>query len=362
MKVTLIAGARPNFMKIAPIVHALEQAKNDGQDLTYRLIHTGQHYDKKLSESFFKDLNIPEPHVNLGVGSGSHATQTANILIKFEEELIENPADYVLVVGDVNSTMACAIVAKKLHSKVIHVEAGLRSYDLTMPEEINRMATDAITDIFYTTTPEAGYNLVRQGVETENIALVGNTMIDSLVGNLDRLRQPEIYKELRLDQNPFYVMTLHRPANVDEEQKLKYLLELISESSAGKPIIFPVHPRTKQILESLNFNGANIHMTPPLRYLEFMYLVKNSFAVITDSGGIQEETTYLKIPCMTLRENTERPETVTLGTNVICGLDSQLIKDYFGQLNSGTWKSGTIPALWDGKASQRIVKHLLELV
>ncbi len=361
MNITLIAGARPNFMKIAPIVHAMEYAKERGADLNYRLVHTGQHYDERLSESFFKDLNIPEPQVNLGVGSGSHATQTANILIKFEEELMENPADFVLVVGDVNSTMACAIVAKKLHTKVIHVEGGLRSYDLRMPEEINRMATDALTDIFYTTTAEAGYNLIQEGIDKKSIVLVGNTMIDSLVGNLHRLEQPEIYNQLQLKKNPFYVMTLHRPANVDEEQKLAFLLDLISENSAGKPIIFPVHPRTRQILERLNYQGENIHLVEPLRYLEFMYLVKNAFAVITDSGGIQEETTYLKVPCMTLRENTERPETVTMGTNVICGFDSDLIKRYFNTLNQGHWKEGTIPPLWDGKASHRIVDHLISL-
>ena len=348
-------------MKIAPIIHAMKEAQQQGKHLEYRLVHTGQHYDKKLSDSFFKDLNIPEPHVNLGVGSGSHATQTANILVRFEEELMENPADYVLVVGDVNSTMACAIVAKKLHTKVIHVEAGLRSYDLKMPEEINRMATDALTDIFYTTSAEAGYNLVQQGIEKDHIAMVGNTMIDSLVGNLERLEEPSLYKELNLRPQSFYTMTLHRPANVDEEQKLKYLLDLIDEKSGDKPIIFPVHPRTEQILERLNFKGKNIHLTPPLRYLEFMFLVKNSFAVITDSGGIQEETTYLGIPCMTLRENTERPETVTMGTNVICGFDADLIKSYFAQLNNGSWKNGAVPPLWDGKASQRIVAHLLSL-
>ncbi|MDH3708579.1 MAG: UDP-N-acetylglucosamine 2-epimerase (non-hydrolyzing) [Cyclobacteriaceae bacterium] len=357
MRLTLVAGARPNFMKIAPIIHALENSSND---ISYRLIHTGQHYDDNLSKSFFRDLNIPQPNVNLGVGSGSQALQTGNIMIKFEEELVNNPCDYVLVVGDVNSTVACALVAKKLNTKVIHVEAGLRSYDLRMPEEINRIATDALADVFFTTTPEAGYNLVAKGAAGDKIFFVGNTMIDSLISNLDRLERPKILDEREIANEQFLVMTLHRPSNVDEEKKLKEILELL-DTSSQQPIIFPVHPRTRQILKNLQANLTNIVFTEPLRYLEFMYLIKHSLGVVTDSGGIQEETTYLGKPCMTLRENTERPETIELGTNVLLGFNKQHISEAFDKLQSGNWKTGTIPALWDGKASTRIVNHLEKL-
>lgn len=358
MRLTLVAGARPNFMKIAPIIHALEKSSNN--IITYRLVHTGQHYDDNLSKSFFRDLNIPQPNVNLGVGSGSQALQTGNIMIKFEEELINNPADYVLVVGDVNSTIACALVAKKLNTKVIHVEAGLRSYDLRMPEEINRMATDALADIYFTTTPEAGYNLIAKGAHSDQIFFVGNTMIDSLISNLERLERPKILNEHDLQEDQFLVMTLHRPSNVDEEQKLKEILEVL-DSSSNYPIVFPVHPRTSQILKKFHLGLKKIICTNPLRYLEFMYLIRHCLGVVTDSGGIQEETTYLGKPCMTLRENTERPETIDLGTNVLLGFDRSLIADAFERLQSGNWKKGSVPALWDGKASTRIVDHLEKL-
>ncbi|WP_346753159.1 non-hydrolyzing UDP-N-acetylglucosamine 2-epimerase [Splendidivirga corallicola] len=361
MKVTLIAGARPNFMKIGPIVHAIENAKASNKSIDYRLVHTGQHYDEKLSNSFFKDLNIPEPHVNLGVGSGSHAVQTANIMIKFEEELASNPCDFVLVVGDVNSTVACALVAKKMNTKVIHVEAGLRSYDMRMPEEINRIATDALADVFFTTTPEAGYNLIEKGCNKSNIYFVGNTMIDSLVSNLGNLVKPALFDDQALSETDYLVMTLHRPSNVDEQSKLAKIINLIGEKCNGKKVIFPVHPRTKQILDQFSSIPENIYCTEPLGYLEFMYLVKNSFAVITDSGGIQEETTYLGIPCITLRENTERPETTTLGTNELLGFNVEAISNAFSRLFNGEWKRGSIPGLWDGKAAERIVRALIAM-
>lgn len=360
MHLTLIAGARPNFMKIAPIMHALQKAKNNGLDISFRLVHTGQHYDEKLSRSFFRDLNIPEPDVNLEVGSGSQATQTANIMVKFEDELTKNPADFVLVVGDVNSTMACAIVAKKLNAKVIHVEAGIRSNDLRMPEEINRMVTDAITDVFFTTTPEAGYNLVKNGIRASQIFLVGNTMIDSLVANLEKLQKPDFYNDLGLSNQNFIVMTLHRPSNVDEEGQLFKLIQLIGNKCRQKQIIFPVHPRTRQNLNKIADLPSNIYLTDPMRYLEFMYLIKDAYAVVTDSGGIQEETTFLGIPCLTLRENTERPETVTLGTNELIGLDRNNIEEAFERLHDGNWKKGIIPQLWDGKTAERIVDALLK--
>ncbi len=359
MKITIIAGARPNFMKIAPIIRAVKHAQKSGKDISYRLVHTGQHYDRKLSGSFFDELNIPDPDVNLEVGSGSHAQQTAQIMVKFEKELLENPCDYVLVVGDVNSTMACAIVAKKLHINVIHVEAGLRSFDLRMPEEINRMVTDAITDLFFTTTEQAGQHLQNAGIPQEKIKFVGNTMIDTLIDNLDRLRKPEVFEQHQLEAGNYWVMTLHRPSNVDEAQKLLALLNLISENAGDKKIIFPVHPRTAKTLAALGDLPTNILFTDPLPYLEFMYLVKHAAAVITDSGGIQEETTYLGIPCITLRENTERPETVDVGSNVLCGFDPEKMERAFDQLNSDNWKKGEIPELWDGKTAERIINSIM---
>ena len=358
MKITIVAGARPNFMKIAPLIHAINRAKDKGSSISYRLVHTGQHYDKNLSETFFKDLNIPSPDLNLGVGSGSQAVQTANIMIKFEEELLSHPCDYVLVVGDVNSTLACTIVAKKLCTKVIHVEAGLRSYDLAMPEEINRMVTDALADVYFTTTPEAGYNLINSGVNSKQIFFVGNTMIDSLIANQSKFTRPAVADQFNLSSKGFLVMTLHRPSNVDEMDKLARIIDLIDRKFGDKKIIFPVHPRTRQVLEKLKPETNNIHLTEPLRYPEFMYLVKESFAVITDSGGIQEETTFLGIPCLTLRGNTERPETVDIGTNILLSFDEKLISEAIDQLLAGDWKSGKVPLFWDGKASERIVEVL----
>jgi UDP-N-acetylglucosamine 2-epimerase (non-hydrolysing) len=279
-------------------------------------------------------------------------------MVKFEQELIDNPCHYVLVVGDVNSTMACAIVAKRLHIDVIHVEAGLRSFDLRMPEEINRMVTDAITDLFFTTSELAGKNLEKAGIPPDRIFFVGNTMIDTLIANLGRLREPAVYLQNQLSPGNYWVMTLHRPSNVDEAQKLWQLLNLISDNAGEKKIVFPVHPRTAKSLKGLGRLPDNILITDPLPYLEFMYLVRNAAAAITDSGGIQEETTYLGVPCITLRENTERPETVTIGSNVLCGFDPEKMKSAFDQLNSGNWKKGQVPKLWDGKTAERIVKTI----
>ena len=359
MKITIIAGARPNFMKIAPIIHEIKKCTKT--KLSFRLIHTGQHYDKKLSDTFFKQLNIPEPNKNLGVGSGTQAEQTAKIMIEFEKELLENPTDFVLVVGDVTSTMACSIVAKKLQTKVIHVEGGIRSFDLSMPEEINRMVTDSITDYFYITSTNALENLKRLGHKEEQIIFVGNTMIDTLITNLPKLRKPNIWDELKLEEKKYIVLTMHRPSNVDEEQKLKSFLEEIINSSKGLPIIFPTHPRTKSILSKLKIDFKNLKIIEPLGYLEFNYLVKNSLCVITDSGGITEETTYLKIPCLTLRDNTERPETITEGTNELVGTNPKAINKALSKIFNNDWKTGSIPKFWDGKTSERIIDHLLTL-
>lgn len=362
MKITIIAGARPNFMKIAPIIHQIQKKQEENVNVAYRLIHTGQHYDKKLSDTFFTELNIPQPHKNLGVGSGSQAEQTAKIMVEFEKELLENPTDVVLVVGDVTSTMACAIVAKKLQTKVVHVEGGIRSFDMSMPEEINRMVTDAITDYFYVTSRVAIKNLKELGHKDEQIVFTGNTMIDTLVKNIPNLKKPQSWNDLRLENQKYIVLTMHRPANVDQEQKLKSFLEEIVNSSNGLPIVFPAHPRTKVILSRLEISFDNLHLIEPLGYLEFNYLVKNSLCVITDSGGITEETTFMKIPCLTLRDNTERPETITVGTNELVGTNPKAVKKSLEKVFNNDWKEGDIPELWDGKTSERIVNHLLAII
>ena len=361
MLIDIIAGARPNFMKVAPIIEAIEEEKRNGKNIDYRLVHTGQHYDKNMSGSFFEELGIPQPHVNLDAGGGTQAEQTAHIMVAFEKDLLAHPADLVLVVGDVTSTMACSIVAKKLLVKVAHVEAGIRSFDLSMPEEINRMVTDSITDYFFTTTVQANQNLKVYGAKDEQVFFVGNVMIDTLLKNISRLKQPKVFTELRLKPEEYFVITLHRPANVDEEGKLKHLIDEIINNVNGLPIIFPVHPRTAKILSGLGIGASNLHMIEPLGYLEFNYLVKNAKAVITDSGGITEETTVMGIPCLTLRDNTERPETITVGTNELIGTDPKAIQPALKKLFAGEWKKGSIPELWDGKTSPRIVKHLCEI-
>jgi UDP-N-acetylglucosamine 2-epimerase (non-hydrolysing) len=361
MKIDLIAGARPNFMKIASIIDAIHTAQSENKNIEYRLIHTGQHYDKNMSESFFTQLCIPHPHVNLGAGGGSQSEQTAAIMIGYEKLLMTEKSDLCLVVGDVNSTMACSIVAQKLHVPVAHVEAGIRSGDWTMPEEINRLVTDAITNFFFTTTPEAGETLQKSGVTSDRIFWVGNTMIDTLLKHRNRFQQPPIWAELNLQKNEYLVMTLHRPANVDEDEKLKVLINEIIANSHGLPLIFPAHPRTAKILAKLGISHENLHTLEPLGYLEFNYLVENAKAVITDSGGITEETTVMRVPCITLRNNTERPETVTIGTNELIGTDPSFIKPAMETLFSGKWKKGGIPELWDGNAGHRIVNTLISL-
>ena len=359
MKITIVAGARPNFIKIAPIIKAIEKKQIEGAKISFRLVHTGQHYDKNLSETFFQELNIPKPNANLEVKSGSQSMQTATIMVAFEQELLQNPCDLVLVVGDVNSTMACAIVAKKLNIKVTHVEAGIRSGDMTMPEEINRIVTDSITDYFFTTSIWAGENLLKYGADATNIHFVGNVMIDTLYQNLDRISAPLFWNEFNLEPKNYIILTLHRPSNVDEEQSLIQLLQGIDTMVGDKKVIFPIHPRTNAILGETKLDLKNIVFVEPQGYLNFMFLIKNSFAVITDSGGISEETTVLGIPCFTMRNNTERPETQTVGTNTLVGTSIANLNKMFGDLlQNGTRKAG-IPALWDGKASERIITILL---
>jgi len=361
MKITIVAGARPNFIKIAPIIRAIQKRESEGAAIAFRLVHTGQHYDKNLSDTFFEELNIPQPHSNLEVKSGSQSQQTAAIMVAFEQELIQNPCDLVLVVGDVNSTMACAIVAKKLNVKVAHVEAGIRSGDMTMPEEINRIVTDSITDYFFTTSETASQNLLKYGADPKQIHFVGNVMIDTLTQNLERIQKPDFWEKYALETGNYIILTLHRPSNVDEEQSLQKLLLGIDALANGKKVIFPVHPRTKAILENTNLEFKNIIYAEPQGYLAFMYLIKNSFAVITDSGGISEETTVLGIPCFTMRENTERPETQTIGTNTLVGISLEKLEKEFNLfLKNGKRESG-IPELWDGKASERIIEILLTL-
>ncbi len=379
MNITIVAGARPNFMKIAPLIHAVQRLKDKGERLKFRLVHTGQHYDPKLSATFFDELGIPPPDANLEAGSGTQAEQTAGIMLGFEKELLAHPSDLVIVVGDVTSTMACSITAKKLNTKVAHIEAGIRSFDLTMPEEINRMVTDSITDLFFTTSHFANENLRKAGVPEEKIFFVGNVMIDTLMANRARFIKPPLWNEIGLQEQGYIVITLHRPNNVDDPDNLQKLLAAISESAGDKKVIFPVHPRTKKVINdfshavpdslrdrdfvasqlSLQSGHKSMHFVDPMGYLEFNYLVERAFAVITDSGGITEETTVMGVPCMTLRNSTERPETCTVGTNELLGTDPAAIKPAMERLFAGEWKKGGIPELWDGRAAERIVDVLI---
>jgi UDP-N-acetylglucosamine 2-epimerase (non-hydrolysing) len=313
-----------------------------------------------MRDKVFRELNIPEPDVNLGCGGGTQAEQTADIMVAFEKELMTNPTDLVMVVGDVTSTMACSIVAKKLNTKVAHVEAGIRSWDLTMPEEINRMATDALADYFFTTTELANENLRKAGIPEDRIFFVGNVMIDTLLSNRHKFQKPDLFDEFGLQNGNYLVLTLHRPANVDEAEKLKALMYEIVNNVHNLPILFPIHPRTAKIFNELGIQAKNLKIVDPLGYLDFNYLVENSKCVITDSGGITEETTVMGIPCITLRDNTERPETVEIGTNELIGTDPSAIKPSLDKLFAGKWKKGGVPELWDGKAAERIINSILK--
>lgn len=360
--VDVIAGARPNFMKIAPIIRAIERSRAACGKLSYRLIHTGQHYDARMSDDFFTQLEIPEPHINLEVGSGTQAEQTGAIMTRYEHLLLEQRSDLCLVVGDVTSTMACAIAAQKLHVPVAHVEAGIRSGDWTMPEEINRMVTDAITNWFFTTSEVANVNLRRSGVPDDRIFFVGNTMIDTLLVNLNRLKQPDFWKEADLRPGEYFVVTLHRPVNVDGAADFARLLRAIASGTRGLPVIFPVHPRTAKTLRNLKEVPESFRLVDPQPYLEFNFLVKNAKAVITDSGGITEETTVMGVPCLTLRDSTERPETVNTGTNELIGTNPAALAPALNKLFASQWKKGAIPEKWDGHTGERIVQVLEQLL
>jgi UDP-N-acetylglucosamine 2-epimerase (non-hydrolysing) len=361
--VDLIAGARPNFMKIAPIAASLQaRAASCDSPIGYRIVHTGQHYDAAMSGSFFEQLGIPAPDVNLEAGSGSHATQTAAIMVRYEALLSDERPDMCIVVGDVNSTMACAITAQKQHVPVAHVEGGLRSGDWSMPEEINRLATDAVSDWFFTTSDHANQNLRKSGVEDHRIHFVGNTMIDTLLSNLQNLRPAPFWDELALGSRPYGVVTLHRPNNVDDPVTLQALLDAISSGAGQHPTVFPVHPRTARIMEDLGPLPPGIHLVAPQPYLEFIHLVKHATVVVTDSGGLTEETTVLGVPCLTLRTVTERPETVEIGTNELLGQDAGRLQTRLAAAFFGTVKQGGVPPLWDGRAGERIVDVLTEIL
>jgi UDP-N-acetylglucosamine 2-epimerase (non-hydrolysing) len=362
MLIDIIAGARPNFIKIAPIIDAIRQEQAQGATIQFRLIHTGQHYDQAMSGDFFRQLSIPCPDINLNATGSTPAALTAAIMVRYEQVLLKQQPDLVLVVGDVTSTIACAVTAKKLNNiRVAHVEAGIRSGDLSMPEEINRIVTDTITDYFFTTSPTANQNLRHAGIANERIFFVGNTMIDTLLRHMPSFSPPDIWQELGLQPGKYMVMTMHRPSNVDDEDKLRNILLSILDSSRGIPLIFPAHPRTAARLARIDVAAPNLHVISPLAYLQFNYLVQHSMAVITDSGGITEETTVMNIPCLTLRHNTERPETVTMGTSELLGTDPHAISQAFNKLFEGRWKKGAIPDLWDGQTARRIVRVLKTL-
>jgi len=350
MHILHVVGARPNLMKVAPVLGALKHHSNVKQTL----IHTGQHYDTNMSDVFFQQLEIPAPDVNLAVGSGSHARQTAEIMTRFEPIVLERKPDMVLVYGDVNSTVAAALVCSKLLIQVGHVEAGLRSRDRTMPEEINRLVTDQLADVLFTPSADGDENLENEGIPRSKIHLVGNVMIDSLV----RLLPAAIEKNLNGLPDRYILVTLHRPANVDDDRTLKGILEALLELNSQLKVVFPVHPRTRQRISEFGFDASQLDLRKPLPYIEFLALQRRATAVVTDSGGIQEETTYLKVPCLTLRNNTERPVTVTMGTNILVGQNGAMLRTELAKVLEGKQKASSVPPLWDGHAGQRIAEIL----
>lgn len=354
-----VVGARPNFVKIAPILEAIRLYP----EFRSVLVHTEQHYSDEMSASFFKELGIPEPAFSLGVGSGTHAQQTARAMVAFEDVLEAYPAALVVLVGDVNSTLACALVAAKREVRIAHIEAGLRSFDRSMPEELNRILTDQLADLLFTTSPEAEENLLREGIEPERIHFVGNVMIDTLVTHLDEAIARAVWCKWSLAPGRYAVLTLHRPANVDYDGTLSEIMRAIATLQRDLPVVFPVHPRTLSCLKAVGLEQhlralPNLHLTEPLGYIDFLSLLARSRLVLTDSGGVQEESTYLGIPCLTLRENTERPVTVAVGTNMVIGVQAERIRDAAKAVLSGNVKASGIPPLWDGRTARRIVEIL----
>ncbi len=354
-KIIIVGGARPNFIKILPIINELRRKK-----LEFKLVHTGQHYDYNMSEIFFNDLEIPEPDIHLNVGSASHAIQTAKIMIEFEKILLKEKPSIVIVVGDVNSTLACALVAKKLFIKVAHVEAGLRSFDERMPEEINRLLTDRISDFLFTTEKSAEINLRREGIDPTKFFFVGNVMIDTLIMNLDKANKSNYYEKFNLEKGSYALITIHRPSNVDLKEDLRKVVKILNFVQKKIKLIFPIHPRTKQSLIKYNFMQnllkENIIIIEPIGYLNFLNLMLNAKLIITDSGGIQEEASYLKIPVLTLRKNTERPITIEKGTNILIGNDFNKLTINLDEILAKSYKKGQEIEKWDGKTSQRIVE------
>ncbi len=361
-KPALVVGARPNFMKAAPLIKELRRFQDR---FTPILIHTGQHYDHKLSKLFFDELNMPRPDVYLGVGSGSHAAQTAKIMMALEKTFLEERPDMVIVFGDVNSTLAASVVVSKLCIPLAHVEAGLRSFDNAMPEEINRIVTDRLSDYLFVSEKSGLVNLKQEGTSESKIFFVGNIMIDSLAGNLEKARQSDILDRLGLKPRNYVAMTMHRPANVDSPELLGSILDTVRTIGQKLPVVFPCHPRTRKMIEENNLaeidDNTSLRILNPLGYLEFLRLQSEAKFVLTDSGGIQEETTYLRIPCLTVRENTERPSTVDIGSNIITGTDSGKILEAAENILAGNGKSGDIPDLWDGHTAERIVEILKKL-
>lgn len=361
MKIVNICGARPNFMKIAPLMRAYRTFSG----IEPLLVHTGQHYDRNMSELFFRQLNIPEPDINLEVGSASHAVQTAEIMMRFEKVVLEQRPDWVVVVGDVNSTIACALVAVKLDVKVAHVEAGLRSFDRQMPEEINRVLTDAISDLLFVTEPSGVENLRREGVADEKIHFVGNVMIDTLRANREHAERSDVLERIGVPPGGYNVVTLHRPSNVDDPAVFGRILDALEEIQRDLPIVFPMHPRTLSNLRKLGLaermeRMSGLKLVEPLGYLDFLKLTAHAAVVLTDSGGIQEETTILGVWCLTIRENTERPVTISNGTNELVGTDPQRIVSAYRRRRGARPDAGRIPELWDGRAAERIAAILAE--
>lgn len=359
IKIISVVGARPNFMKVAPIHRAFQKYSNK---IKHLICHTGQHYDEKMSDIFFKHLNLPQPDFNLGIGSGTHAEQTGRIMIEFEKILLKEKPELVIVVGDVNSTIACSLTAKKLNIQVAHIEAGLRSFDRQMPEEINRILTDSISDYLFVTEESGIKNLENEGINSERVYFVGNCMIDSLIDLIKANHSSDIFDSLRLDSKKYIVVTMHRPSNVDTVKKLGELLELLNSISKNNIVIFPIHPRTKNNLEKfglINKLNQNLKLTEPLGYIDFIHLISKAELILTDSGGIQEESTYLGTQCITLRTTTERPITVDIGTNQLIGDDFKLAEKTAIDVLNGKKKEGRIPELWDGKAGERITATIM---